>query len=150
MKPRIFLDIDGVLNGHEHCHFERPGFARIKPACAAILQEIIDRTQAEITLISSWGHIVREGEMTAKGFKFLLKTHGVYATLADAIETASEPAARSRLVNAYLATLAQGQRFCVLDDLPLTVRNLIRPIPSIGLEPYHIPSAVRLLGAATA
>jgi hypothetical protein len=43
----IFLDVDGVLNGHESQW-------RVIPECVRLLNEIVERTGAKLVLSSSW------------------------------------------------------------------------------------------------
>ncbi len=58
MMKIIFLDIDGVLVNHEtvckHVTFEGRRFNPFHPACVAQLNRIIEATDAEIVVSSSW------------------------------------------------------------------------------------------------
>jgi hypothetical protein len=72
----IFLDIDGVLNGHQR----QPG----SPYCG-IQQEnvkpfnwLLERLEPQIVLSSAWRYIVHGKDMTLSGFEYMLLTHGVF------------------------------------------------------------------------
>jgi len=71
----LFLDIDGVLNGHEYDPCAES--CKIKPECVKQLNRIIERTDAAIVLSSAWRYMVLNGAMTLSGFSYMLRTHGV-------------------------------------------------------------------------
>jgi hypothetical protein len=72
--PFIFLDIDGVLNGHKafpnrYCGTD---WESVK-----ILNGILDVTGAKIVLVSAWRYFALRGEMTIAGLNGLMHTHGL-------------------------------------------------------------------------
>lgn len=72
--PFIFLDIDGVLNGHD----KHPnGYCGIDRESVALLNKIITATSAKVVVSSAWRYFVLRGEMTLAGFGGLLCTHGL-------------------------------------------------------------------------
>ncbi len=73
----IFLDVDGVLNGHEF----QPGAQSnlIRPDCVARLNRILDATGAKLVISSAWRYMIHGGEMTPLGFEYMLRTHGLPA-----------------------------------------------------------------------
>lgn len=144
-RPILFLDIDGVLNDHAHCHFDRYCGTRIKTDCAGFLQEIVDRSSALVVLISTWGRYIHDGHMTRKGMEKLFQSHGLHLDIIDALASPTDPAGRSQVVAAAIAKLQQPVGFAVIDDLPLTVPRHVRPNPDIGLRPHHIPLAIKHL-----
>lgn len=75
MNPILFLDVDGVLNDHAFCEVSES--CTIKPQCMAHLNSIIHETDCDIVLTSAWRYIIHGGEMTLKGFEYLLRTHGL-------------------------------------------------------------------------
>lgn len=77
MRPVLFLDIDGVLNGHEYV--KKANSNGIKPSCVAVLNDVIEATDCNIVISSAWRYMVLMGEMTLKAFEYLLRSHGVYA-----------------------------------------------------------------------
>jgi len=77
IHPVIFLDIDGVLNGHEFNHQALSNV--IERRCVHRLNRILDDTDARIVLTSAWRYMIHGGSMTLQGFEYLLRSHGVIA-----------------------------------------------------------------------
>lgn len=76
MNPVIFLDIDGVLNGH---NFNEMAMSNIiERRCVKLLNWILLDTGARIVLSSAWRYMIHGG-MSLQGFDYLLRTHGVVA-----------------------------------------------------------------------
>jgi hypothetical protein len=145
-KKIIFLDIDGVLNGHEWCHTnEGP---RIFPNPARYLQIIAERTQSQVVLISSWRNWINRGYMTPKGFSRVLLTHGCRVDVIDALPAKDPSLSHAEDRTGKLLVWVEENKpthYVVLDDLNLKVPNLIRPNPAVGLEPRHISEATEIL-----
>lgn len=72
--PFIFLDIDGVLNGHQ-AHENK--YCGVDPACMKILNHVLTETGAKIVVASAWRYCVLRGEMTVAGFASMMHTHGL-------------------------------------------------------------------------
>lgn len=70
----IFLDIDGVLNGHDWD--PKAVSNRIRPECVQRLNRIVRATEARIVLSSAWRYMVHMKALTLLGFEYLLRTHG--------------------------------------------------------------------------
>jgi hypothetical protein len=70
----IFLDIDGVLNGHEWDDDAQS--CTISRECIRQLNRILKATQARIVLSSAWRYMILGEDMTCRGFQYLLRTHG--------------------------------------------------------------------------
>lgn len=74
-QPVLFLDIDGVLNGHEFmaaalsCSINRP--------CVEALNYVVARANPKIVLSSAWRYMILGKAMSITGFEYLLRTHGV-------------------------------------------------------------------------
>jgi hypothetical protein len=75
--PIIFLDVDGVLNGHEFLMESQS--CTINPACVARLNRIVKAADARIVLSSAWRYMVHGHAMTLDGFGYMLRTHGFLA-----------------------------------------------------------------------
>lgn len=71
----IFLDIDGVLNGHKFCKAAQS--TGIDPTRVRELNRIVRRTGAAVVLSSAWRYMVHGKAMTLDGFGYMLRTHGV-------------------------------------------------------------------------
>lgn len=77
LRPVIFLDIDGVLNGHD---FDRDALSNtINRRCVKLLNWILKQTDARIVLSSAWRYMIHGGGCTLLGFEYLLRSHGVIA-----------------------------------------------------------------------
>lgn len=74
MRPLLFLDIDGVLNGHQWSHLGDS--CTIQAPCIAALNFILSRADPEIVLSSAWRYLLHGKDMTLLGFGYLLRTHG--------------------------------------------------------------------------
>lgn len=72
----LFLDIDGVLNGHQTFGKEHP-YCKIDRRCVAQLNRVIDATDCRLVISSAWRYQMIAGECTRVGFGYLLATHGV-------------------------------------------------------------------------
>lgn len=75
----VFLDIDGVLNGHEFDVGAQS--CRIQPHCIVQLNRLIKETGCKFVLSSAWRYMLLDREdcpaaMTMGGFEYLLRTHG--------------------------------------------------------------------------
>lgn len=71
----LFLDIDGVLNGHEWD--DEAQSCNIRRECVAHLNRVVRETGCRIVLSSAWRYIVHGGDMTLRGFGYMLRTHGM-------------------------------------------------------------------------
>lgn len=142
----IFLDIDGVLNGHEWCHTDEG--LRIFPQQARYLQIIADRTEAQVVLISSWRSWINRGLMTPEGFSRLLLSHGCKVDVIDALPEKDHDLHHREDRTIKMKEWIKKHRpnhYVVLDDLKLDIPHLIRPNPATGLVPRNITEAVELL-----
>lgn len=70
----LFLDIDGVLNGHDWDEGAQSN--RIRYQCVRELNRIIAETGAKVVLSSAWRYMIHGRQMTLAGFGYLLRTHG--------------------------------------------------------------------------
>jgi hypothetical protein len=71
----LFLDIDGVLNAHDWN--DEAQSSGIRRDCVAHLNHVIRETECKIVLSSAWRYVVLGGDMTLKGFDYMLRTHGL-------------------------------------------------------------------------
>ena len=73
----LFLDIDGVLNGHEWDDDAKS--CNIRRECVKHLNRVVQETGCKIVVSSAWRYILLAGDMTTKGFGYMLRTHGLIA-----------------------------------------------------------------------
>lgn len=71
----IFLDVDGVLNGHEWD--DEAKSCTIRRECVKHLNRVVIETGCNIVLSSAWRYMVHGGSMTLRGFGYMLRTHGL-------------------------------------------------------------------------
>jgi hypothetical protein len=71
----LFLDIDGVLNGHEWD--DEAQSCNIRRECVKHLNLVVREAGCRIVLSSAWRYMVHGGAMTLSGFGYMLRTHGL-------------------------------------------------------------------------
>lgn len=131
----IFLDIDGVL-GHVGSG------EKLDPTCIAELDWLIERTDAEVILTSSWrdtfGLAETQKRLAAACFR------GRLAGAAPCLPRGS----RSDEIAAFLASVTEPVRFAILDDVAVDEhlqRNLVLVDDFVGLSGIDVRVALRIL-----
>ncbi len=76
MRKILFLDVDGVLN--DHAFDIDAQSCTIDQSCVAALNRVLKVTSCDIVISSAWRYMILGGAMSAKGFEYLLRTHGVH------------------------------------------------------------------------
>lgn len=71
----LFLDIDGVLNGHEWD--DEAKSCNVRRECVKHLNRVVRETGCVIVVSSAWRYILHAGDMTPRGFGYMLRTHGL-------------------------------------------------------------------------
>ena len=144
--PKLFLDIDGVLNSHEFCDSPRfnriGGFIGIDPEAVARLQSIIDQSGCEIVLSSTW----RIAHPLEEICKFLIRFGARDPVpLIDKTPVLNRP--RGYEITAWIERNGFNGRYCCLDDGGdfLPHQRLVQTSFQDGLQDYHIDSVVHLL-----
>ena len=157
MERIIFLDIDGVLNGHEWIHRKDNGAtwsgSRINSEPSRILHRIIEQSSAKVVLISSWRGWINHGSMTPIGFANVLRSHGVESNIVDALPS-KDPNLNHGEDRALklLEWLKNNDclSYVVLEDIdlsPFGVENQIKTDPRIGLVERHVPEVMAIFEA---
>lgn len=148
-EPVLFLDIDGVLNGHEYDREAES--STLRPALVARLNRILAETDCAVVLSSAWRYMVLNGAMTLNGFGYLLRTHGVRiggglvgATGRD--PQTEDPEERGRLIQAWV-TANRVERFAVVDDMAggFTGLPIVRTDGARGLTDADADALIALL-----
>lgn len=159
----IFLDIDGVLNGHEKL---ATGYCGIRQENAQHLNRVLDTvTDAKLVISSAWRYLTFQGHMTLKGFEYLLLVNGVKALNriagrtepdgaienepdhhdADAWNKAGLRWRRSQIERYLKLDALPDSRYVVLDDLPLGMTNFVQTDGATGLTEADADEAIRIL-----
>lgn len=71
----LFLDIDGVLNGHEWD--DEAKSCSIRRECVKHLNRVLNEANCSLVLSSAWRYMIHCGAMTLDGFWYMLRTHGL-------------------------------------------------------------------------
>jgi hypothetical protein len=112
----LFLDIDGVLNGHEWVSEAQS--CDIRRDCVLRLNRILWETGAEIVLSSAWRYMIHGGAMTLSGFSYMMRTHGLIAQakIVGLTCTDEEIPDRGGQIARWLEQHGRPVRYVVLDD----------------------------------
>jgi len=143
----LFLDIDGVLNDTgfnvDWCHrFKRGVPMGFNPRSMEALNQVIEATQCELVLSSSWRLDIPDN-ITLEGFDFLLKTHGCRKGVVGVTPislrktppptpTPSNYNSRTFEIQEYLDTHKHA-RYAVVDDDFIDIPNFVQTNPDVGL-----------------
>ena len=113
--PILFLDIDGVLNGHGYNPESLS--CSIDTRCVACLNHILKQTDAMIVISSAWRYMILGGAMTLTGFDYMLRTHGVIASrVAGHTLSDEELPKRGCQIDEWLWRHSHVGPYCILDD----------------------------------
>lgn len=159
----IFLDIDGVLNSHQHLP---SGYCGISAENVRHFNWLLkEAPDAKIVISSAWRYLILRGDMTLKGFEYLLLVHGVQCR--DRVightrqDDMPEPCHfdqsswnafglkwRSEQVKAWINE-HDVLNYVVLDDLPLAIPNQVQTDGNVGLTADDAHRASILLVQST-
>ncbi|MGV3617928.1 MAG: HAD domain-containing protein [Fimbriimonas sp.] len=156
----LYLDIDGVLNGHEKL---ANGYCGIRSDCVELLNRLLDdHPGLGIVVSSAWRYLVLAGSMTLDGLENLFLSHGLKCwgrvlgvTVSDADPYAPEAVRGCPLkLRAWQITSdaeALGLPWIALDDLdlPLPPVRFIRTEGHRGVTPSNITACSLAIGAST-
>jgi hypothetical protein len=142
----LFLDVDGVLNGHER---HKNGYCGIKPENVAVLNKLLDQLpDLKLVISSSWRYMMPKA-MNILGFEYVLLIAGVNCkgrvhghTPFD--EEVGGRSGRGQQIRHYLEhKLPRHVKYVVLDDLLFDFQkcglNFVLTDPAKGLQPEQVP-----------
>lgn len=144
----LFLDLDGVLNGHEYD--SQAESCTIKPECVEHLNKVLYVTGCNIVISSAWRYMVLNGAMTLKGFEYLLRTHKLRCKdlLLDTLPLDKEQneAGRALLIEEWVEQ-HKPKKWAVVDDLALPVnpKNFVRTDGTLGLQQRNAEDLIAIL-----
>jgi hypothetical protein len=138
----VFLDIDGVLNGHDFD--EGAQSCRMQYRCILQLNRIIKATGCKFVLSSSWRYMLLsrgrkwKAAMTTKGFEYLMRTHGtvgfrLLGTTCSDEECGWDPASdrdvRGEQITRWLTEHGTDvECYVAIDDLDLGITEAGHPL----------------------
>lgn len=148
-RPVLFLDIDGVLNGHDYEPKAKSN--KIRPSCVEVLNAIIAATDCAIVISSAWRYMVIMGEMTVRAFEYLLRSHGVHAIdrvigVTEADGESLQLLERVKQIKRYVEA-HEVEHYVVVDDLDLSHPGFpfYQTEGTVGLTPEDGVALIRLL-----
>lgn len=146
----LFLDIDGVLNGREP--HPVTGYCTINKECVNRLESILEDTNAQIVLSSSWRYLVHGGSMTLDGLRYLLNTHHINGSRLIGITKQDEHGGtneRGKQIQDWITENNYTGRYLVLDDMDLGISDFEHPLlitdGKVGLTDSDAELAIALL-----
>jgi hypothetical protein len=153
IRPVVFLDVDGVLNGDRFFADREPVVGGelwteddLDPSCIRVLNDLIQRSGACIVVSSSWRHHHSIDELRA-----LFQRKGLIADIIDVTpRMAGEP--RGVEIATWLAAYDTSQ-FVVLDDeVPSggLAAHWVRTDATTGLVPADMNRAIGILTKSVA
>lgn len=158
VEALLFLDIDGVLNGHEK---QTNGYCGIQPHCVAHLNAILAAVpEVKLVISSAWRYLIDPVSMSLRGFEAMLLTHGVHCHQRLHGRTADDPRAmsfedyeelgcewRREQIHKYAAA-SGAEVFAVLDDLSLDMPELVQTDGWEGLTAEDATRVIDMLSGA--
>lgn len=164
----VFLDIDGVLNGHQFN--KASGCYTINRACVNAFNKIFELgLQLDFVISSAWRYMILGKAMTYEGFSYMMFTHGVdrrfrLMSITDSDEETiknhnldpSQLYERTTVRDLQVADsvsmfdgILDGEKlFLVIDDLNLNVPKgcgFIRTDGNVGFTRDNFTSFVKLI-----
>lgn len=162
--PLVFLDMDGVLNGHDYNNFAKS--STILRGAVANLNRVLIETGAKIVLSSAWRYMLIGKAMSLRGFDYLLRTHGVVADRLIGATCADETRIAGPFIPILVTALsvrgwqiqawrrARGHRgpYAVIDDMDLCISSLheghfVQTSGEIGLTDSDADAAIAILAS---
>lgn len=140
--PIVFLDFDGVLNNDAwiYSHSER-GFAHIDPSKVELVNQLIERTDANVVVSSAW-RILHKLPSLRRG----LKNKGFSGKIVDVTDTAGRY--RGDEIQRWLTANGHVGPFVILDDntdMAHLLPFLVKTDPAHGLTQADVDRAVGVL-----
>lgn len=123
-KPTIFLDIDGVMAVRSQ------NFSRV---AVDALNELTDKTGAEIVISSDWRYFYKLSELKEK-----FKDEGITGQVVDCTDLSGDsetPGIRVTEINSYIEK-HDITKYVIIDDIDFGfLSNFIKTNPMKGLNP---------------
>lgn len=155
----LFLDIDGVLNNHR---MTQSGYNTIdENKCTCLNYVLRAYPNLKIVISSAWRYMILDGNMTLKGFEYMLLKSGLCCNgrvigcterdphdgiAHDDAERWSQMGLKHRVdqIQTYLED-SGNPPYVVLDDLRLKIPNFIQTFPNTGLDLTHIDRIIEVI-----
>ena len=155
----IFLDIDGVLNAHQKLP---SGYFGLDIRCVNHFNGLLAAApDAKIVVSSAWRYMMLRGDMTLRGFEYVLLIGGVNCHNRIISHTAEDDCLelphgdivgwrevglrmRAQQIQQWVAD-HKPKSYAVLDDLPLVVPNFVQTDCTKGLTELEALQCLTIL-----
>lgn len=146
----LFLDIDGVLNGHDYD--PQAESCTLRRSCIDQLSRILMQTDAHVVISSAWRYMILGGAITLKGFEYLLRTHGL-ANIQNKIigitreDVTQAPDERRLQILEWLSSYPEVTHYAILDDIDFNFSGLpfVKTASEIGLTAVEADQVIEIL-----
>jgi hypothetical protein len=149
----LFLDIDGVLNGHDYDPLAES--CTIRTHCITNLSKILTQTDVKVVISSAWRYMISRGAMTLRGFEYLLRTHRLAGiqnriigiTREDLDQTSKTE--RGLEIEEWLRDHPEVTHYLVIDDMDygISIRGhpFLQTDGTVGLTEADADKAIMML-----
>ena len=143
MRNILFLDFDGVMTSERYLAQQMASGSPLRddygaifdPLCVEFLKDIIDSTDADIVVTSTW-----KKEMGLKGIQKMWKERNLPGKVTG-VTPDIDPIHRGNEIEAWLATNPGAVRYAIIDDCPIMdffreelLQHLFKVDERIGLD----------------
>ena len=151
----IFLDIDGVLNSKRYDEEKGADGGIMDPTRLELLKMLVEETEAEIVLSSSWrqGWSRSENACYGSGKRIYTEFVNAHIDVYDKTPYLGLFADRTREIKEWLEDNPETENFVILDDIQFGWNDLedhvVRTHYRVGrgLEERHVQMAIKILNA---
>lgn len=161
----LFLDIDGVLNGHKQF---ANGYTTIEPHGREHLNIILEKCpEVQLVISSAWRYHVHNGSMTLRGLEEMLLTHGL--NVRGRIHGITDPDPvefqeghwtdksrewwheqgikwRRQQIWNYLSRIEDVLKVVIVDDIPLEIDDLVQVTSASGMNELNAIEIIERFG----
>lgn len=138
----IFLDIDGVLN-------TPATFPTFDPFCVENFNKLIERTNAQLIISSSWRYLIHSKAMSLVGFQHMLFSHNVRLPKNAVIGvTKKDEVLKDRSEQILdLVRTNNLKKWIAIDDLKLNLPegHFVKTYPNCGFTQNNTDEAIKKL-----
>lgn len=150
-RPVLFMDTDGVLNGHER---HGNGYCGTRPDCVTRMNRVLNSTNCLIVMSSAWRYLVLNEHMTVVGLENLFLTHGLHCLnrlwAVVRLDQDQDTTDRGRQISEFRSLHCPDARIAVVDDREFDIRSVSLPFvqtdPFKGLTDEDAEALIGLLG----
>lgn len=153
-RPTLFLDLDGVGNGHEKVS-AAADCCGLNLSSVLELNRVVHATGCQVVVASAWRYMLTRGQMTLGGFWYMLRTHGFTAN-GDANpvvgwtrEDRAPGESRAAQCGEWAAAAGLSGRYAAVDDMDLGYTAAAFPVVltdgKVGLTAARADALIALL-----